>query len=224
MSLGPHEQNEAQARALVVRVGQWMHARGWIAAGDGNVSVRLGVDRVLITPTGKHKGWLTEDDLLLVDQSGDIVRGRGQPSGELAMHLALYARRPDVGAVVHAHPPACIALTLAGISMEEPVLPELVLDLGPVATAPYATPTTAQVPEAVAPWLGTCRALLLDRHGSLTCGVTLLQAYERLERLEHGAEVLLRAHSLGRVEPMTAAMVRRLAALREPKSGEKLDE
>jgi len=192
---------ESSARMELIAVCQKLAKKDLIAATDGNVSCRVGDGRLLVTPSGKPKGGLKPIDLLLLDLHGEVLAGREKPSTEIRMHLEVYRRRADVGAIVHAHPPMLTAFTLAGIPFVAEALPEVWLTFGPVPTAPYATPCTAEVPEALAPFLEKHQAILLERHGSLTLGRTLNEAYLRLEKLEHAARILFFAYLLGNAPP-----------------------
>jgi L-fuculose-phosphate aldolase len=173
-----------------------LYQRGLVAGRDGNVSQRIGSDRILITPTGVNKGYLSEDLLVETDLDGTPVRG-GTPSGEIFLHKAVYRHHPEARAVVHAHPPVCVALTLAGHTMEEPLIPRIIATLGAVATVPYATPQTPELAELLVPYLSQGpRALLLDRHGSITMGQNVLEAYDYLDSLEHAARIVAQARTL----------------------------
>jgi len=192
---------ENRARVEVIAVCRKLAEKDLIAATDGNVSCRVGEGRLLVTPSGKPKGELKPVDLLLLDLDGQVLAGREKPSSEIRMHLEVYRRRADVAAIVHAHPPMLTAFTLAGIPFVADALPEVWLTFGPVPTAPYATPCTAEVPEALAPFLEKHQAILLERHGSLTLGGTLKEAYLRLEKLEHAARILFFAQLLSNAPP-----------------------
>ena len=196
-------QEETSLRIAIIAVCQNLAGKELIAATDGNVSCRVGQDRLLVTPSGKPKGALKPFELLLLNDRGEILTGREKPSTEIRMHLEVYRRRPDVRAVVHAHPPMLTALTLAGMSFVAEALPEVWLTIGPVPTAPYATPCTAEVPDAIAPFLEKHHAILLERHGSLTFGASLNEAYLRLVKLEHAARILYYANLLSRT-PLVA--------------------
>ena len=180
-----------------------------ISGTDGNVSGRLSHDRLLVTPAGVNKGYLEPGDLVEVDLEGKAVVG-GKPSTEVLLHTAVYKVRPDAMGVVHAHPPSCVALTLVKVGMDEPVIPEIVGALGRVPTAPYATPGTGDLPASFLPLAEKHDAFLLERHGSVTMGSSVSQAMDRLEMIEHAATILVRAHSMGLVTPMTPEQVRRL--------------
>lgn len=207
---------EATTRRKVVDVCRRLYARGLIAGGEGNVSARLGPARILVTPAGASKGDLRPSDLLIVDaEGGRTVGGGRRASSEIAMHLRIYRRRPDVAAVVHAHPPVATGFAVVGESFAEPVLPELVLAIGPVALVPYATPGTEGLADCLDPFLPDHDAFLLSNHGVTTVGPTVEVAYARMESLEHSARILLAARLLGRVRTLTAEQVRDLVAARE---------
>jgi len=203
---------EEKLRQEMVLVGSRMHDQGYISGYDGNISVRVGQDRLLCTPSGVNKAFLHPTDIVVIDLKGERLRGKSGPSSEVLMHLEVYSRRTDVACVVHAHPPHAVACTLAGISMSVPQVPETAFILGAVPTAPYATPGTAEVPESIRPFVKSCEALLLARHGALTMGRDLREAYDRLEALEHVAKVLFLARNLGEVPPLTPDEVARLKA------------
>ncbi len=210
---------EAQLmRQEIVRVCRMLHRKNYLAATDGNVSVRLG-DQVLVTPSGVHKGLMEADQVITVDLQGRVLRGVGRPTSEIRMHLLAYELRPDVGAVVHAHLPYATACTLAGISLLEPILPEVVITLGGIPTAPYATPGSVAVPEAIRDFIREYDALLLSRHGAMTVGPDVSDAYNKMEKLEHTARVVLAARLQGPVEPLPAAEVETLRRLGEKYRG-----
>jgi L-fuculose-phosphate aldolase len=202
--------------ADLIRVCRRLYARGLVAATDGNVSCRCEDGTLLITPSGVAKGELQEADLLRVDERGQVIAGKGKPSSEFRMHLAVYADRPDVQAIVHAHPPLLTAFTLAGVPFVAETLPEVWLSIGPVPTAAYATPSTAEVVTAIAPYIPNHQAILLERHGSLTMGRDIKEAYLRLEKLEHAAHTLLYSQLLNgrQPAPLPPEALVKLAALR----------
>lgn len=205
---------EARIREQICDVGRRLYARNLVAATDGNISVRLGEGRYLCTPSGVGKGDMAPEDLLIADDKGHKIEGRGRVTSEFMTHLAAYEVRSDVGAVVHAHPPKAVALSIAGISMAEPVLPEVVYSMGSILTAPYATPGTPEGAVAIRGIIARCDGLLMDQHGALTVGRDLKEAYHRLEKLEHAAEVLVTAHLLGGPRRLTPEQVAKLVALR----------
>jgi L-fuculose-phosphate aldolase len=192
-----HAAQIPEARRQIAEVCRLMHQRGYIAAGDGNVSVRIGERRLLVTPSGARKGFLRPEDLVVCDLEGKPVRSETRrPSSELLMHTLIYAERPDVNAVVHAHPPTAIAHTIAGILLSDPLMPEAFCELGEIVTVPYTTPTTSEVPGELRKHIGCHVALMMERHGSITIGATLAKAYDRLEVLEHTARISLMANVL----------------------------
>lgn len=202
--------NEALHRGLVVDILKLLHGRGFLSANDGNVSVRLGKDRLLVTPTGVYKGFIAPDDLLVTDLDGRVLDGKGQPTGELPMHLVAMRLRPDIAAVVHAHPPTCIALSLAQGGTMGDYLPEVLLAVGEVPIVPYARPVSAAMGEALHGYIEHHDALILERHGTLTVGQTALDAYALTERLEHAATVLWKARTFGLLKRLPASEVRAL--------------
>ena len=189
---------QAQLKQDIVQVCQMLHRKNYLAATDGNVSVRLG-DQVLLTPSGVNKGMMAEDQVITVDLEGRLLAGTGRPTSELRMHLLVYELRPEAGAVVHAHLPYATACTLAGISLLEPILPEVVITLKGIPTAAYATPGTEEVPKAIREFIPEFDAILLSRHGAMTVGRDVMDAYNKMEKLEHTARVVLAARLGGGV-------------------------
>lgn len=204
------ETSEREVRRHIVEVCRRIYARGWITATDGNVSALVGSERIVCTPTAINKGSMSEDDLIVIDRRGKKLSGTRPPSSEILMHLAAYDERPDVGGVVHAHPTNCIAFSLAGISLAQCLLPEIVFTFGSIPTTAYTTPTTEEVPNEVRKWLRDFDAMILDRHGSLTVGTDVFAAYDKLERMEHVAEITFRARMLGPIRPLAREQVERL--------------
>ena len=205
----------AAAALEIVRVCRRLWERGLVAGQDGNVSVRLAPARVLVTPAGASKGELRADDLVEVDLDGAPL-GPRRPgrtaSSEVRMHLSVYRARPDVGAVVHAHPPTATAFAVAGEDLMRPVLPEIVATLGGVPLVPFAPPGGDELAAAVASHAGRHDAVLLANHGATTLGPTLTVAHQRMESLEHAACILLAARLLGRVRELAPDQVRALGA------------
>lgn len=201
----------AAARAGIVRVCRRLYERGLIAGPDGNVSVRVTDDRVLITPSGMSKVDVSADALVEVSLSGQPVGGAGRASSELRMHLAIYQARPDVRAVVHAHPPTATAFGVAREPIPDRILPEVICQMGAVAMVPYATPGTDAAAAAFAPFLAAHEAFVMANHGATTVGATLDLAHQRMESLEHAARIILTARLLGRVTPLTDEQVAELA-------------
>jgi L-fuculose-phosphate aldolase len=210
---------QQQLKEDIVRVCRMLHRKNYLAATDGNVSVRLG-DRVLTTPSGINKGLMEAYQVITVDLTGRVLAGEGTPTSEIRMHLLAYELRPEISAVVHAHLPYATACTLAGVSLLEPILPEVVITLGGIPTAPYATPGSEAVAETIRDFIQEYDAILLSRHGAMTVGRDVTDAYNKMEKLEHTARVMLAARLQGRVTPLPAAEVEKLRRLGEEyKSG-----
>jgi L-fuculose-phosphate aldolase len=205
---------EREFRRQICKTGRKMYAHGFIVACEGNLSVRLGRDRILVTPTGTCKGDLATDDLLITDLSGEVLCGRGQPSSEMLMHLLYYRLRHDVRAVCHAHPPTATGFAAAGRALEEAILPEVIVGLGKIPLAPYGTPGTGQLCAGLEPLVRKYDAILLENHGVVTCGQDLTIAYQRLETVEHFARILLTAQSLGGPHLLPHAEVQKLITAR----------
>ena len=187
-------------------------ARGLIAGQDGNIAVRLSSTRALVTPSGLLKALLTPSDMVEVDLAGRKRRGRHNPTSELDLHLRFLRRRPDVGAVVHAHPPTATGFGVAGEGFDKYVLPEIILLFGQIPLVPYGTPGTPELGDRVEPYIDGHDGLLLANHGAVTVGPTLDAAWIRMESLEHAARILFTARALGRVTELTQDAAARLEA------------
>jgi L-fuculose-phosphate aldolase len=184
---------------------------------DGNLSALLPDGGILCTKAGCHKGFLTDEDLVVIDRSGRKLRGSGNPTSEMAMHIACYEERPDCRAVVHAHPPISIAFTIANVSMARCVLPEVVLTLGTVPTVPYATTGTKKLADDLRPYVRDHDAILMDTHGAVCLGTSVLEAFCRLETVEHTALITKTARDLGgakELDPKEAAHLRSMGLKR----------
>jgi L-fuculose-phosphate aldolase len=212
--------DEYQVRQEIVRVGRLMYDKGFISSSEGNLSARLGPGRFLITPSGLHKGFLQPDQLLVVDSDGRRLSPSKQatrhlrPTSELPMHLEAYRRRPDIGAVVHAHPPITIALSIAGIPLADCLIPEVIVMLGMIPTSQYATPSSDENVRAIRDLIQNHDALVLQRHGSLTVGQDLMEAFMRLEIVEQNARISFMLAQLGAHQPLPAEEVRKLLRMR----------
>jgi len=206
------------AEAIARRMAQCcrqLAERGLIAGQDGNLAVRLGPDRVLVTPTGVIKALVKPGDMVEVDLRGRKQRGRRNPTSELDLHLRILTRRPDVSAVVHAHPPVATGLGVAGQDLHIFVLPELIQQCGNVPLVPYGTPGTPELADRLEPHLAGHEAWLLANHGAVTVGATLDAAWIRMESLEHGARIIWTARTFGRVNELSAEAVARLRRERD---------
>ena len=193
------KQNYDELKEQICDICHKMWQLGWVAANDGNISVKLEDGTFLATPTGISKSFITPDKLVHIDENGDVLDGTDgyRPSSEIKMHLRCYKEREDVGAVLHAHPPVATGYAVAHKPLDEYSMIETVIALGSVPVTPYGTPSTYEVPDAIAPYLGEHDALLLMNHGALTVGTDLLTAYYRMETLELFAKISLNAHLLG---------------------------
>ena len=193
-----------------------MWIKGWVAANDGNVSVKLPDGTFYATPTGISKSFITPEKLVRIDRSGAILEAQDgyRPSSELKMHLRCYEERDDVGAVLHAHPPVATGFAVAHIPLDRYTMIETVATLGSIPIAPYGTPSTQEVPDAIAPYLSEHDAVLLENHGALTVADTLIGAYYRMETLELFAQINLVAHLLGGEKEISRENIDKLIALR----------
>ena len=200
----------AAAAAGIVTVCRRLYERGLIAGGEGNVSVRIAEDRILATPAGLSKVDVGEEDLVEVAPDGRHLSGVRRVSTEIGMHLRLYARRPDVRAVVHAHPPTATGFALAGEDFMAGVLPEVIFGLGPVPLVPYGMPGTPELADRLEAFAAGHDVFLLANHGATACGPTLTLAHQRMESLEQAARIMLAARLLGRVTPLEPAQVQAL--------------
>ena len=205
---------EEQIRAEIVEVGRRMYARGYVASNDGNISARLDDQRLLTSPTAVSKGYMTPDMMVVVDWDGNRISGDRKASSELKMHLEIYRNRPDVNAVVHAHPPLATGFAVAGIPLTKAVLAEVITTLGSIPIAEYATPSTAELPEAVRKYIKAHDGMLLANHGAVTCGDSVTSAYHKMETIEHFAKISLVARLLGRENLISRDEVERLQGLR----------
>src|SRR5271156_3464758 len=206
--------SEQQHRADICVAGRWMYERGYIVACEGNLSVRLDEERVLTTPTCMNKGMLSPDDLVIIDLEGKHVAGDRKASSELAMHLLFYRMRPDVNAICHAHPPTATGFAAAGRSLNQALLPEVIIGLGQIPLVRYATPGTPELSDAIEPFVPHYDALLLANHGAVTCGPDLLTSFFRMETIEHFAKIVLSAELAGGPVLLSSREVAKLMAAR----------
>jgi len=205
---------EEQLRADMVEAGRRLYARAYVASNDGNISARLDESRLLTTPKSVSKGFMTPDMMVIVDYDGKKLAGDRDASSELPMHLEIYRNRPDVNAVVHAHPPIATGFAVAGIPLTRAVLAEVVTTLGSIPIAEYGTPSTAELPEAVRKYIKAHDGLLLANHGAVTCCRSVMTAYYKMETIEHFAKISLVARLLGREHLFSRDEVERLQGLR----------
>jgi L-fuculose-phosphate aldolase len=221
-SIEPKKAADGHPLALeIVEICSWMYQKGFIVSSEGNVSASLEPDRILVTPRGMHKGLLWPEQLVVTDLAGRQISGDLPPSSELPLHLLVYRERPDVKVVIHAHPTMAIVCSLAGISFDDGVVPEVITSLGGIPIAPYATPGTDEAAEVISPFIQQFDAIVLARHGSVTVGRDLREAYSKLEMLEHTAQILVLTRLLGPLSPLPKDEVARLliAGGRHPVDG-----
>jgi L-fuculose-phosphate aldolase len=204
-------------KKLILSVGERLWQRGYIAANDGNISVRLNENEILTTPTGVSKGFMTHDMIIKMSMDGKVLEANHgyKPSSEVKMHIEVYRNREDVRSVVHAHPPYCTSFAVAGIPLNKCVLPEAIISLGAVPIAPYGTPSTMEIPENIKSYISDTDAVLLANHGALTLGKDPLTAYHRMETLEHAAQIIFLSINLGNVNMIPEDKVRELMEVRE---------
>jgi L-fuculose-phosphate aldolase len=206
-------------RREIVKIGKMLHQRRYIAATDGNLSVRLDEDRVLVTPTGMSKGAMKTADMVIVDMEGQQIKGRRTVTSEIGMHLLIYRMRPDVGSVVHAHPPTATGFAASGLALDRPLICELVVGLGCVPLAKYGTPGTSELADALEPLVPQYDAILMANHGVVAYGEDLQSAYMKMETVEHFAQVALVAHLLGNEQPLQDHDVAKLMVARSKYAG-----
>ena len=199
----------------ICEVGKKIYDLGFVAANDGNISVKVGPNEFYCTPTGVSKGYMTPDMIIKIDADGNKLEGRLNPSSEIKMHMRVYKERPDVNAVVHAHPPVATAFTVANVPMDQYILPEAVLTIGNVPTCDYGTPSTMEIPDSLMPYMQQHDAFLLKNHGALTVGNTLQRACFTMEEVEFNAKINLYARQLGKVDEIPCAELEKLMELRK---------
>ncbi len=205
---------EQQHREEIVRFGKLLHQTGLVAATDGNLSVRLANGNILCTPTLMSKGLMEPEDLVIVDSRGGKLNGARGVSSEIAMHVLIYRSRPDVGAVVHAHPPTATGYAAAGLALDRALCSEIIVTLGSVPLANYETPGTPELAEVLAPLIADHDAILMANHGVVTCGKDLLNAYMNMETVEHFAKIALVTHLLGKQQTLSDQHVDKLREIR----------
>ena len=210
-----HAQSEDELRRELVRFGKWLYRLGYMPATSGNLSVRLDQNRLLVTPSGASKYLLRSGDMVVVDLDGRRMEGAGRATSELGMHLAFYREREDVGAVIHAHPPVATGFACAGWALDELICQEAAMTLGPVPLARYATTGTDDVAESLRPLIPAYDTILLANHGAVACGATLLNAFQKMETLEHVAQIRLVAQQLGGYNTLEKAQELELSRARE---------
>jgi len=204
--------HSTQIARQLVDVCHRLYRKGFVTATDGNVSVRLPGGNILTTPTSMNKERVTESDLVEVTLEGGHVSKQRKPSMELGMHLFIYQQRKDVAAIVHAHPTYATGFAAARIPLDQQLLPEVVFGLGAVPLAQYATPSTSEVADSIAPYVKDSSAILLGNHGVVTFGKDLDDAFFKMEKVEHAAHITFVARLLGGERPLSSADVEKLFA------------
>jgi L-fuculose-phosphate aldolase len=207
--------SDHESRLEILRFGKMLHERGFIAATDGNISVRLNEVSILITPTCVCKGMMSTEDLLVVDMHGRKVSGFRAVTSEIGVHMTIYRKRPDINAIVHAHPPTATGFSACGLGLDQALISEVLLSLGTVPLAHYATPGTPELSEVLEPFIPDHDAILMANHGVVTYGSDLTQAYMNMETVEHFARIALVARQLGCERPLTAEQVNKLREIRQ---------
>jgi L-fuculose-phosphate aldolase len=188
---------EKEHRQDIIEVGKLVYQKGWVAANDGNITVRMGPDRLLSTPTGVSKGLMHPDDLIICDMQGNKLEGKLDRTSEVAMHLLIYSMRPDVNAVVHAHPPVATGYATAGKPLNLALLPEVIIGLGCVPLVEYGLPGTQALTDPMKPYIPKYDAILMANHGAVCYGEDVFKAFFRMETTEHYARIALVAELLG---------------------------
>lgn len=208
--------NEYEIKKEICEIGRRIYNKGMVAANDGNISVKISDNEFLCTPTGVSKGFMTPEYICKVDAQGNVLQANGKfkPSSEIKMHMRVYAERPDVKSVVHAHPMYATSFAIAGIPLTQPIMPEAVIALGSVPIAEYGTPSTNEIPDAVSKYLQSYDAVLLENHGALTYSDSLLAAYLKMESVEFYAQLLFLSRQLGGPKELSEDKVQRLYEIR----------
>jgi len=209
--------NEYEIKKEICEIGRRIYNKGMVAANDGNISVKLNENEFLCTPTGVSKGFMTPDYICKVDKDGKVLQANGinKPSSEIKMHMRVYKERPDVNAVVHAHPMYATSFAIAGIPLTQPIMPEAVISLGCVPIAEYGTPSTDEIPDAISKYIQHFDSILLANHGALSFSDSLLNAYFKMESTEFYAQLLYQAKVLGGPKELSNSQVQRLYELRK---------
>ena len=208
-------QSAYEIKKYICEVGHKLYDKGFVAANDGNISVKVSNNEFYCTTTGVSKRDLTPDMIIKVDKNGNKLEGRLNPSSEIKMHMRVYQERPDVNAVVHAHPPVATAFTIAGIDLDQYILPEAVLTIGSVPTCEYGTPSTMEIPDSLLPYIQNHAAFLLQNHGALTVGFSLTKAMFVMEEVEFNAKICKYAMELGAVHEIPNDQLVKLMDLRK---------
>ena len=208
--------DELSIKQQICDIGKRIYDKGMVASNDGNISVKLNDNEFLCTPTGVSKGFMTPEYICKVDADGKVLEANPgfKPSSEIKMHMRVYKERPDVNAVVHAHPMYATGFAIAGIPLTQPIMPEAVISLGAVPIAEYGTPSTEEIPDAISKYLQSYDAILLENHGALSFSDSLLNAYHKMESVEFYAKLLYISKQLGGPKELSESQVQRLYEIR----------
>ena len=206
---------EKEIREQICEVGKRIWLKGWVASNDGNISMKIGEHAVITTPTGVSKGFMSPDMLIKVDMDGNVLAGYLKPSSELKIHLEAYKRRDDIKAFVHAHPPVTTGFAVANIPLDFQTLPEIIISLGAIPLASYGTPSTPELSDSISELVLCHDAILLANHGAITLGKDVMDAYYKMEAVEHFAMISLTAHQLGKMKPISEPNIKKLEEVRE---------
>ncbi|HAJ95306.1 MAG TPA: class II aldolase family protein [Actinobacteria bacterium] len=209
-----YQKTESQYRNDIIEICKRVHRNGWVASNDGNISIKIGPDSVLCTPTGMSKGYLTTDQLVKVDMDGNKLEGEMEASSEVKIHLDVFKNKPGINSAVHAHPPYSTAFAVAGLPLDQCVIPEIIVSLGSIPLTAYGTPSTQEIPNSIRKYLQDHNAFLMENHGAFTIGGDVYQAYYRMESMELFAKISLLAKTLGNVNNITEENVRKIIDLR----------
>ncbi|MFZ1917852.1 MAG: class II aldolase/adducin family protein [Terriglobales bacterium] len=207
--------SDRRHRVAIVEFGRLLHASGFVAATDGNLSVRLDEERVLVTPTCISKGRMRPGDMVVVDMDGKRLRGTRRVSSEIGMHLLIYRLRPEVQGIVHAHPPTATGFAASGLGLSSPLVCEVVVGLGSIPLARYGTPGTPELTDALEPLIPNHDAILMANHGVVTYGPSLESAFMKMETVEHFAKIAVVTHMLGQAQPLGEKEVEKLHEVRQ---------
>src|SRR5579859_2661859 len=193
----PMTKTEKEYRQDIIDIGRLVYQKGWVAANDGNITIRLDQDRILATPTGVSKGMMHVDDMIIVDMQGNKIEGRKERTSEIAMHTTIYEMRPDIKSVVHAHPPVSTGFAAAGKPLNLALLPEVIIGLGCVPLADYGLPGTPELTAPMLPYIPKYDAILMGNHGAVCYGPDVYKAFFKMETVEHFARINFVAEMLG---------------------------
>ena len=208
-------EEELRLRSAICRIGELCYQRSYIVGADGNISARLGDGSILITPSGAMKGFLEPHQIAHIDLDGHLLDAGPRPSSEVGIHLVAYQERPEMKAVLHAHPPHAVAMTIAGVDLQAPFIPEIIVTIGGIPTAQFGTPGTPELAESIRAIVRCSDTVLMSNHGSVTLGANLMEAYKKLDMVEHTARILYLAHTVGPARPLPPEYVAKLLATRE---------